>query len=207
MEPMTLTTRRLLLRPFRPGDAEAVFTACQDPAVQRWTTVPSPYEREHAETYVTRICPDGWRNDTGYNFAVTARDGGELVGAMGLVRLNLGTAARVAELGYWTAKEQRGHGFTSEAARAVARWTLEDLGVERLEWFAETGNSASRAVALNAGFRMEGTLRAKIVHRGVRRDAWAGSLLPSDLGLESATAYRPSDGGVTEAAPGVGGGV
>ena len=27
---------------------------------------------------------------------------------------------------------------------------------------------------------MEGTLRAKLVHEGTRRDVWIGSLLPSD---------------------------
>ncbi|MEU1617824.1 GNAT family N-acetyltransferase [Streptomyces sp. NPDC005722] len=196
MEPITLTTERLVLRPFGPDDAEAVRLACQDPEIPRWTPVPSPYTHEHAQEFVTRTCPDGWRDDTVYNFAVTTRDEGRLVGAMGLVRLaQLNTAERQAELGYWTAKEQRGRGLTSEAARAVARWAFDDLGVERLEWFAEAGNAGSRAVAVKAGFRMEGTMRAKIVHQGTRRDAWIGSLLPSDLGLGGGAAYLPHQGG------------
>jgi hypothetical protein len=41
---------------------------------------------------------------------------------------------------------------------------------------------------------MEGTLRAKLVSNGTRRDMWAGSLLPSDLGLPSGTAYLPLAG-------------
>jgi RimJ/RimL family protein N-acetyltransferase len=60
-----------------------------------------------------------------------------------------------------------------------------------MEWFAEAGNLGSRAVALKVGFRMEGTLRAKIPYQGTRRDAWTGSLLPSDLGLPSAQPYLP----------------
>lgn len=28
----------VLLRPWRPGDAEAVHEACQDPDIQRWTS-------------------------------------------------------------------------------------------------------------------------------------------------------------------------
>ncbi|MFE2429761.1 GNAT family N-acetyltransferase [Streptomyces sp. NPDC059373] len=191
MEPITLTTERLLLRPFTTGDAGAVHAACQDPEIPRWTSVPSPYTYEHAEGFVGRICPDGWRDDTMYNFAVTTKDGGQLVGAMGLVRLELSAPQRQAELGYWTAKELRGLGYTVEAARAVVRWGFEDLGVERMEWYAEAGNEGSRAVAVKAGFRMEGTLRAKIPYQGTRRDAWAGSLLPSDLGLTSATPYLP----------------
>lgn len=191
MEPITLTTERLLLRPFTTGDAGAVHTACQDPEIPRWTSVPSPYTYEHAEGFVGQICPDGWRDDTMYNFAVTTKDGGQLVGAMGLVRLELSAPQRQAELGYWTVKELRGLGYTVEAARAVVRWGFEDLAVERMEWGAEAGNEGSRAVALKTGFRMEGTMRAKLVFEGTRRDIWWGSLLPSDLGLTSATPHLP----------------
>lgn len=196
MEPITLTTDRLLLRPFTPQDAGAVHAACQDPEIPRWTPVPSPYTYELAEKFVGSVCPDGWRDDVSYNFAVTVKDDGRLVGVMVLVRLaDLRTPERQAELGYWTAKEMRGLGYTVEAARAVVRWAFEELGVERMEWYAEAGNAASRAVALKTGFRMEGMLRAKIPHNGTRRDAWVGSLLPSDLGLGSATPYLPYAGG------------
>ena len=43
MEPVTLTTARLLLRTVGPQDTDAVHAAAQDPDIQRWTTVPSPY--------------------------------------------------------------------------------------------------------------------------------------------------------------------
>jgi RimJ/RimL family protein N-acetyltransferase len=192
MEPVTLTTERLLLRPFTPQDAPAVLLACQDPDIQRWTRVPSPYGRHHAESFTGEISPAGWRDETLLNFGSFTRDGGELVSSIGLVRLEqLRGEERLAEIGYWTAKEQRGRGYTTEAVRAVARWAFEALGVERLEWLAEVGNEASRAVAVSAGFTMEGTLRSRLVHSGTRRDAWIGSLLPSDLGLAAEAPYLP----------------
>jgi RimJ/RimL family protein N-acetyltransferase len=43
------------------------------------------------------------------------------------------------------------------------------------------GNVASRRVAEKAGFRVEATLRRRLVHRGVRVDAWVGSMLPDEL--------------------------
>ena len=47
-------TGRLLLRPFRPDDEDAVFRACQDPETQRWIGVlPVPYTRADAREYVT----------------------------------------------------------------------------------------------------------------------------------------------------------
>lgn len=191
MEPVTLTTERLRLRPLQPSDIEAVHAACQDAEVLRWTTVPNPYERKHARDFVCAISPAGWREDTLYNFGVFTRDG-LLAGSMGLVNVSqLRTPRRQAELGYWTAREHRGKGYTTEAARAVARWAMTELGAERLEWFAEVGNEASRAVAVKVGFVMEGVQRAKILREGTRRDTWAGALLPGDYGLPSATPHQP----------------
>ncbi|WP_327290892.1 GNAT family N-acetyltransferase [Streptomyces sp. NBC_01198] len=196
MEPITLTTGRLLLRPLESADVDAVRAACQDPEIPRWTTVPSPYTHAHAIDFVERISPQGWRDDTLYNFGVFTLDSGALVGSMGLVRLaQLPAPGRQAELGYWTAKEQRGNGYTAEAGRAVCDWAFTALGAERLEWFAEAGNIGSRAVALSIGFVMEGTVRSKIVQHGTRRDAWSASLLPSDWGRESATAYLAHEPG------------
>ncbi|MFJ6749633.1 GNAT family N-acetyltransferase [Streptomyces sp. NPDC091266] len=198
MEPVTLTSERLILRPFAPEDTAAVHAACQEPDIPRWTNVPSPYGLRDARHFIGTVVPEGWRDDTAYSFAVLTRAGSTLVGAMGLVRLDrLHTAERQAELGFWTAKQQRGKEYTAEAARAVARWAFRDLGVERLEWIAEAGNEGSRAVARKVGFHLEGTLRAKLLHDGTRRDAWIGSLLPCDLheyGEKGAEAQGGGDG-------------
>ncbi|WP_225844384.1 GNAT family N-acetyltransferase [Streptomyces sp. HPF1205] len=196
MEPTTLTTDRLLLRALGPQDVEAVYAACQDPEISRWTTVPFPYTREHAADFIERICVEGWRDDAVYNFGVFARDGGALVGCMGLVRLagTLPPPTRQAELGYWTAEQARGKGYTAEAGRELCRWAFTSLGAERIEWYAEAGNEGSRAVALRIGFVMEGTARSKVVREGVRRDIWGGALLPSDWGLPTATPYLPHGG-------------
>ncbi|WP_058044206.1 GNAT family N-acetyltransferase [Streptomyces roseifaciens] len=192
MDPMELTTERLLLRPFAPSDADAVHAACQDPDIPRYTSVPSPYTPEDARTFIEETCPAGWRDDTLYTWGAFTREDGRLAGSMCLVRLaQLRSPERQAELGYWTAKERRGRGYTAEAARAVVRWAFGTLGVERMEWYAEAGNEGSRAVALKTGFRMEGVMRSKIVYGGTRRDAWTGSLLPSDLGLPTAAPYLP----------------
>jgi len=37
------------VRPWIALDAPAVFAACQDPEIGRWTNVPQPYLREHAD--------------------------------------------------------------------------------------------------------------------------------------------------------------
>lgn len=189
MEPTTLKTARLELRPFVPADEDEVYAACQDPDVQRWTLVPSPYEREHAHGFVNEIVPNGWREDTAYPFAVRLGSGGPLVAAVGVHVHGPDTY----EIGYWAVKEHRGQGYMTEAVAAVARWAFTEVGVVRLEWRAEAGNDGSRAVALKAGFRMEGVLRAGLIRNDTARDCWIGALLPSDLGLTPALPYLSAD--------------
>lgn len=179
MEPTEITAGRLHLRPYTEADIDSVYAACQDLEIQRWTTVPVPYERAHAEGYVKANAVEGWRSGTGNSFAVLDAVTAELLASIGLVTLNLDT--RIAEVGYWTVPAARGQGVASQATRAVSRWAFEALGIERMEWVAEVGNVGSRRAAEKAGFTIEGTLRARIVHRdGTRADAWIGSLLPSD---------------------------
>ncbi|AXG78151.1 GNAT family N-acetyltransferase [Streptomyces paludis] len=189
MEPVTLTTERLLLRPLTPDDIDTVFTTCQDPGIQRWTTVPSPYERQHAVDFIERIAPDGWRDGTAYTFGVQRRDGGPLIASAALHFPRAGTW----EVGYWTAPEHRRRGYTAEAVRALCHWAFTTVGAIRVEWRAEAGNTGSRVVAEKAGFVIEGTLRGGLLNKGTVRDCWIGGLLPSDLRLPGAHPYLPAE--------------
>ncbi|MER7108115.1 GNAT family N-acetyltransferase [Streptomyces sp. NPDC000229] len=188
MEPVTLTTERLSLRTFTPADAEEVHAACQDPEIQRWIPVPSPYGREHADDFVGRRVPDGWRDDTEYTFSVRPREGGPLLASTSLHHPRSGAW----EVGFYTVEEHRGLGYATEMVLALADWAFTDLGCARLEWRAQVGNHASRAVAEKAGFTVEGTLRAAMDFRGTVRDCWIGALLPSDLGMTSRLPYLPA---------------
>ncbi|MFJ3302773.1 GNAT family N-acetyltransferase [Streptomyces sp. NPDC086549] len=187
MRPVTLTTHRLLLRTVGAGDTDAVHAAAQDPDIQRWTTIPSPYLPEHGRGFTEQMVPQGWADGSMFTFGVFLPQG-DLVGMLSITMRSLG----VGEIGFWAAKPHRGNGYIVEASLAAARWAFTAACVDRLEWRAEVGNNASRAVAERAGFTMEGTLRSAVSNKGVRRDCWVGSLLPSDLGLPSAAPYLPA---------------
>ncbi len=187
MEPVTLTTDRLLLRCVGPQDTDVVYSAAQDPEIQRWTTIPSPYLLEHAQSFTEQLAPEGWQNGSMFTFGVFL-PGGELVGMLGITMRSLG----VGEVGFWATKQHRGNGYITEATVAASRWAFTHVSIDRVEWRAEVGNKGSRAVAEHAGFTIEGTLRSAINNKGVRRDCWVGSLLPSDLGLPSTAPYLPA---------------
>ena len=188
MEPVTLTTARLLLRTVGPEDTDAVYAAAQDPDIQRWTTIPSPYLPEHAQSFTEQLVPDGWAAGSMFTFGVFLPEGEELVGMLSFTMRSLGSA----EVGFWGTKEHRGHGYTTEAVVAASRWAFIHQSIDRVEWRAEVRNNGSRAVAERAGFIIEGTLRSAINNKGVRRDCWVGSLLPSDLELPSTAPYLPA---------------
>ena len=60
--------------------------------------------------------------------------------------------------------------------------TLRAFEVGDIPWVYEVSlDPASRRVAEKAGFRLEATLRQRLVHRGSRVDAWIGSMLGSEL--------------------------
>ncbi|GAA0931148.1 GNAT family N-acetyltransferase [Streptomyces thermoalcalitolerans] len=187
MEPVTLTTDRLLLRAPVPRDTDAVYAAAQDPEIQRWTMIPSPYLPEHARSFTEEVVPRGWADGSVFTFGLFLPRG-ELVGMLGITLRPPGGA----EVGFWAAREHRGNGYVTEAVLAAARWAFTRLAVDRLEWRAAVGNHASRAVAERAGFTLEGVLRSALELKGVRRDCWVGSLLPSDLGLPSTEPYLPA---------------
>lgn len=178
MEQVELRGGGLLLRAPRPEDAEAVHAACTDPAVQRWTRVPVPYSAADAVAFVSRFGPDQWATGAGAPFTVLDERTGALLGSMGLNVIVWGD--RRAEVGYWVTRGARGNGVASEALGLLAGWSLGRLGLERLELYAETDNTASRVVAERCGFTLEGVLRGRDLHRGARRDMALYGRLASD---------------------------
>jgi RimJ/RimL family protein N-acetyltransferase len=175
MEPFELSDGVVLLRVPDATDVDRVTTLCQDPAIQEWTTVPSPYARSDAEGFLTRLVPDGWARGTQWNWSVREADGERLVGMVGLARGDDGAA----ELGYWLAPGARGRGLMGRAVALVVATAFGRLGLGRLTWRAFVGNGPSRRVAERAGFRVEDGWRAGD-HRGTPRDEWHGELLRAD---------------------------
>jgi RimJ/RimL family protein N-acetyltransferase len=181
MDPVELSDDRLVLRLPTEADIDAITKACQDPEIQHWVPVPVPYERSDAAQFVASR-PERWAADDGeMTFAVTDATDGRLLGMVGLHAHD----ATMREIGFWTAPWARGQGVMTDAARMACEFGFEVLGLQRVEWWARVGNEASRRVAEKLGFRMEGTCRARLLHRGERVDAWVGGLLAGELRVAS----------------------
>lgn len=179
MGPIEIVTGDLLIRSWQPEDADEVYDACQDEEIQRWTGVPSPYERRHAIRFVTDTAPADWAAGTAAPLGVFDRATGRLLGAHGLASIE--PVRHSAEIGYWTAPWARGRGVALAATRAVCTWAFAYFGLNRLTWAAEIGNHGSRLVALRAGFRINGETRLPEDKPGGRREAWFATVLPGEV--------------------------
>ncbi|MCM6773017.1 GNAT family N-acetyltransferase [Nocardia sp. CDC159] len=166
----------------RPAEAEidTIVDCCREPSIGEWTTIPVPYEREHAEKFLADVVAPGWYGGAP-TWAIRESADAPLVGMIGLMRRDLGDVA-AAEIGFWLASRGRGKGLMTRAAALVCDFGFapEHLSLTRIEWRAFVGNHASAAVARRVGFRYEGLLRLGGDQRGVRRDSWIAARLADD---------------------------
>lgn len=156
-EQPTLDTERLVLRPFAMGDAASVQRLAGAREIADTTlNIPHPYRDGMAEAWIMTHKPM-YRAGVLAAYAVTLRDTGELVGAVGL-RLN--AVHNHAELGYWIGHPYWGRGYCTEAARAVLVFGFYVLQLHRVHASHLTRNPASGRVMQKLGMKYEGRLRA-----------------------------------------------
>jgi RimJ/RimL family protein N-acetyltransferase len=152
-EQPTLSTDRLVLRPFRVEDAPEVQRLAGDRAIAATTLrIPHPYPDGAAEAWIAKLTP-AFESGESAMFAITRVADGFFLGAIGL---EITRSHDRAELGYWIGKPYWGNGYCTEAARAVVRYAFEDLGLNRITAAYFANNSASGRVMQNIGMNYEG---------------------------------------------------
>jgi RimJ/RimL family protein N-acetyltransferase len=169
----TLLGDGVTLRAHRPEDEDDVVAQCRDPLMQRWTTVPVPYEVHDAKEWLAGRL-GAWESGREYSFAI--EHGGRFAGSLDLRP----DGRHGVVVGYGLAPWARGAGITRPALVTALDWAFEVLDAEIALWSAVAGNWASRRVAWAAGFRVEGTVRGMVEQRGIRLDAWVASLRRGD---------------------------
>lgn len=180
MDPRTLSNGSVWLSPPTVHDIDTITACCQDPSIPRWTTMPFPYTREHAEMFITDIVIPGWAANSP-TWALRPAADGPVIGMIGLNPYNR-PADGSAEIGFWLAPEARGRGLMTQAVHLACAAGFDPAGFAfgRLEWRALVGNHASAAVARRTGFHYEGLLRGAMLQRGTRHDTWIAGRLSTD---------------------------
>ncbi|MDT0449793.1 GNAT family N-acetyltransferase [Streptomyces hesseae] len=186
---ISISTDRLVLRPFEAGDIPPLAEMMNDELVTAWTSAPYPYTTADARDWALRRAPSERLSGRGIVFAVAEFLTQRLVGTLHLRNTDWRTLT--AEVAYVTAPWARGEGYACEAVLAAAEWIFRDQKFERLEMRTAADNTAAQQVAQKAGCVSEGVLRSAWIARsrnegGVgwtesRTDLLIWSLLPEDL--------------------------
>ncbi|HKY32629.1 MAG TPA: GNAT family N-acetyltransferase [Candidatus Polarisedimenticolia bacterium] len=177
MDQPVLATRRLLLRPFAPADADDVERLAGDRAIADTTLrIPHPYPRGAAMAWIEALAPC-WEERKAVVFAVTEAAGGALAGAAGL---ELTPEHRRAELGYWIGVPFWNLGYATEAALAVMRFGFGTLGLHRIQARAMARNPASIRVLEKLGMTREGVQRGFMFKWGLPEDMVLYAVLAGD---------------------------
>lgn len=134
------------LRELQPHDAEWIYRACQDTDIQRWTMIPRPYTREHADSFVV----DRGGELAAYAIVTSATD--EPIGVAGLHHVRDG----VASVGYWIAPWGRGHGAAANALQILQSIIIQQTQAHTVRALIAETNIASRRTAERAGFTLTG---------------------------------------------------
>ena len=174
----TLTTERLVLRPFEDRDATDLFALQSDPLVVRYWDSPAWTDPARAAAFLDscrRMAEEG----TGTRVVVQRASDDAFVGWVTVNSWN--PAFRSASLGFCYAERAWGQGYATEAGRAIVDWAFTALDLNRLQAEADTRNHASARVLEKLGFRREGTLRENCIVDGVVSDSWVFGLLRRNL--------------------------
>lgn len=144
-------TERLRLRPWTLDDADVFHRIWGNPQVIWWGHAVDREESVRVLARVLKRCTSmpaglGW-------WALLEKDTGAVVGG---VMLQPARYATDVEVGYHVAQEAWGRGYATEAARAIVRYGLDELGLPRIVAAIHPDNYASRRVVDKLGMRNVG---------------------------------------------------
>lgn len=178
--PGKLTDGRIVLEPYAAEHVNDLVAAVRESRAELMRWLPWCHENYGAKdaTEWLRFCAHSAAEGLDRQFALRDETG-RFAGSVGLRVLD--PKNRVGSLGYWTRTSATGRGLATAGARLLASFAFREVGLRRVEIFAQEDNVASRRVAERAGARFEGIARNRILHGNESRDAALYALVPEDL--------------------------
>jgi len=164
------------LRPYEPGDAEALFEAARESVAEVFPWLAwchAQYSMAEAVEWIRsrrQLAAEGQE----YNFAIVGDDG-RFLGGCGLNQIN--RIQKFGNLGYWVRSSTTGRGVATETVRQAADFAFQNTDLVRLEIVCAVGNERSQRVAARAGAVREGVLRHRLMIHGQPVDAVMFSLV------------------------------
>lgn len=162
-DPPYIETDRLLLRKMQKKDAADMYEYACRHDVTRYLL----WEPHESETYTYKYLAyiqSRYRAGDFFDWALTIKDGGKMIGTCGFTRLNI--ESNSGEIGYVLNPVFWGYGLAPEAVNAVLRYGFCELRLHRIEARYMVGNDRSRRVMEKVGMQFEGVGRDSMHVKG-----------------------------------------
>ncbi len=181
---LPITTERLVLRSFRPGDEDDVFAYRSLADVVRY--IPGePKTREQVADLVAERASAGRLEEKSPILTLAVELDARVIGDV-LIHLDGldGHDGRQAEIGWVFAPDVAGRGYATEAARAITSAAFAEVGVHRVWAQLEPENTASSRICERLGMRREALFEnaswfkerwTDLAVYAIRADEWSGA--------------------------------
>ncbi|RKS25279.1 RimJ/RimL family protein N-acetyltransferase [Flavobacterium endophyticum] len=170
----------VLLRPLQHSDIENLLHfSLNEPEIWTFSSIPAA-GRENLENYID-LALKARENKTEFPFIVYDKKTNTYAGSTRFYDINL--PFKTLQLGYtWYGKDYQGTGLNKHCKFLMLEFAFEVLGMERVEFRADSNNAKSIAAMKSIGCQVEGILRSHMptIQNGVRRDSIILSILKSE---------------------------
>ena len=144
MNTFVIETERLILRPLRAEDCDAVYKWVSDEDVARYMVYPTYTSKERLTEWLSSL-----DESAEYHFGFVKKVDNDLIGSG-----SIGPDSRKDEFwgfGYNFRKDQWGHGYATEAVKAMIRFAHDKFGICRFSSSHVEPNKASGHVMEKCG--------------------------------------------------------
>ncbi|MFD9209719.1 GNAT family N-acetyltransferase [Streptomyces sioyaensis] len=182
-----IRTERLDLRPVTLDDVAAIHAYRRRPEVSRYL-YSDPFDEAASRDFVASRSTRTTLRESGdgLQLAVVVRDSGTLVGDVTFVWKS--SAHRQGGIGYVFHPDHAGHGYATEASRALLKLGFEELQLHRIQAELDGRNTASARLLERLGMRREGHLRENEFLDG----EWADEVIYAMLAREWRAQRHPA---------------
>jgi len=144
-----LTTKRLILRPWKEEDAEILYKYAKDPIIGPIAGWPIHTSVENSRMIIREVLA---KKET---YAVVLKSTNEVIGSIGLLlgkNSNIPINENEAEIGYWIGVPFWGQGLIPEAVERLLKYGFADLKLSAIWCGYFDGNIKSKRVQEKCGF-------------------------------------------------------
>lgn len=145
-----IETQRLILRPWKDTDADAIVAGFSDFDTAKMLIVPFPYSKADAIEFLEKRKND---DENSFYFAISLKENGKVIGGTNICidKTNGSNGG-----GIWIDKNYQGFGYGTEAWTARAKFAFFDLNLDKLHNGYFEYNQVSPKMQQKIGYKIVG---------------------------------------------------